>query len=159
VPLVTDEADDDDAPRVTLACKKLFSCSCKPMEKNMNCRVVLSVVLAIPFLMNMLAPCTAADEVICSIVRTPQDFDHKSVTLKGTAINVKETTSRRGNDYTTFKLQDSAGCAVTIFTWGHPTLNTCDQVSVDGVFETERHQGRYTFYNEIQATKVSCLPR
>ena len=26
---------------------------------------------------------------------------------------------------------------------------------VDGIFEIEHHQGRYTFYNEIQATKVT----
>jgi len=25
---------------------------------------------------------------------------------------------------------------------------------VEGLFETEHHQGRYTFYNEVQATKV-----
>jgi hypothetical protein len=37
--------------------------------------------------------------------RTTSSFDHKTVTLQGTATAVKETTSRRGNDYTTFKLQ------------------------------------------------------
>jgi hypothetical protein len=115
--------------------------------------IVIGLVLSTP------ATCAAADEAICSIEKKPQEFDHKSITLKGTPVNVKETTSRRGNDYTTFKLQDAAGCAVSIFTWGHPTLTTCDQVSVEGVFETEHHQGRYTFYNEIQATKVACLPK
>jgi hypothetical protein len=68
------------------------------------------------------ATCTAAGDAICSIAGKPQEFDHKSVTLKGTPVNVKQTTSRRGNDYTTFKLQDSAGCAVSIFTWGHYPL-------------------------------------
>jgi hypothetical protein len=116
-------------------------------------------LLAMVLVLNMSAACSAADDAICSIARKSQEFDHKSVTLKGTPVNVKETTSRRGNDYTTFKLQDSAGCAVSIFTWGHPTLNNCDQVSVEGVFETEHRQGRYTFYNEIQATKVACLAR
>jgi hypothetical protein len=125
----------------------------------MKCRSVCAFVAAIAFLGGMAVPCVAADEVICSIVKAPQDFDHKSVTLKGVPLNVRATTSRRGNDYTTFKLQDSAGCGLDIFTWGHPTLNTCDQLSVDGVFETEHHQGRYTFYNELQATKVTCLPK
>jgi hypothetical protein len=125
----------------------------------MNSRGACAFGLALGLVVSTSATCTAADEAICSMARKPQEFDHKSVALKGTAVNVKETTSRRGNDYTTFKLQDSAGCAVSIFTWGHPTSSTCDQVGVEGVFETEHHQGRYTFYNEIEATKVSCLPR
>jgi hypothetical protein len=37
-------------------------------------------------------------------------------------------------------------------------LNNRDQVRVDGVFETEHHQGHYTFYNEIEATKVTAVP-
>jgi hypothetical protein len=115
--------------------------------------------MAMGLLLSTSVTCPAADDAICSIAKTPQEFDHKSITLKGVPVNVKETTSRRGNDYATFKLQDAAGCAVTIFTWGHPTLTTCDQVSVEGVFETEHHQGRYTFYNEIQATKVACIPK
>ena len=32
-------------------------------------------------------------------------------------------------------------------------------VRVDGVFETEHHQGRYTFHNEVEATKVTSVPR
>lgn len=60
----------------------------------------------------------------------------------------------------TFKLQDPSGCsAVNIFTWGHPALSNGDQVRVDGVFETEHHQGRYTFHNEVEATKVTSVPR
>jgi hypothetical protein len=125
----------------------------------MNSHAVCAFALAIGLVLSMSAKCIAADNVICTITRKPQEFDHKSVTLKGMAVNVKETTSRRGNDYTTFKLQDSTGCSVSIFTWGHPTLNNCDQVDVEGVFETEHHQGPYTFYNEIQATKVNCIPR
>ena len=125
----------------------------------MNSLEAFAFALATGLVLSMSTTCIAADDVICTIARKPQEFDHKSVTLKGTAVNVKETTSRRGNDYTTFKLQDSTGCSVSIFTWGHPTLNNCDQVDVEGVFETEHHQGPYTFYNEIQATKVNCIPR
>lgn len=116
-------------------------------------------VLVVALWAGVPATCKAADDAICSIAGKPQDFDHKNIALNGAPGNVKETTSRRGNDYTTFKLQDSSGCAVKIFSWGHPTLSNCDQVRVEGVFETEHHQGRYTFYNEIQATKVTCLSR
>ena len=100
----------------------------------------------------------AADTTVCQLVAKPASFDHQNVTLQGTIAALRETTSRAGNDYTTFKLQDGT-CSVTVFTWGHPSLTNSDPVRVDGVFETEHHQGRYTFYNEIQATKVGCLPR
>jgi hypothetical protein len=125
----------------------------------MNIRGAYAFALAMALLIIEPFPCTAADDAICSIVKKPQDFDHKSVSLKGTPMNVKETTSRRGNDYTTFNLQDAAGCTIEVFTWGHPTLSTCDKVNVDGVFETEHRQGPYSFYNEIQANKVTCIPR
>jgi hypothetical protein len=103
---------------------------------------------------------SAAEVGVCSIVAKPASFDHQTVTLNGKVTTLKETASRRGNDYTTFKLHDPSGCgAVNIFTWGHSTLNNGDQVRVDGVFETEHHQGHYTFYNEIEATKVTVVPQ
>ena len=98
----------------------------------------------------------AADASIHSIATSPSNFDHQTVTLQGTALAVKETTSQRGNDYTTFKLQDG-GDSVSIFTWGHPPLGNGDRVQVEGIFEREHHQGRYTFYNEVEATKVTPL--
>ena len=125
----------------------------------MKSRGACAFALAVTLVINQPFPSTAADDVACSIVKKPQDFNHKSLSLRGAPINVKEITSRRGNDYTTFTLRVSAGCTVKVFTWGHPTLSTCDQVNVDGVFETEHRQGPYTFYNEIQANKVTCVSR
>jgi hypothetical protein len=60
----------------------------------------------------------AADIALCSIVEKPANFDHQSVTLQGTALGVKETTSHRGNDYTTFKLQDPSGCGASTSSLG-----------------------------------------
>jgi hypothetical protein len=97
---------------------------------------------------------------ICSIADRPTGIDHQNITSQGTAVGVKETTSHRGNDYTTFKLQDPSGCGgVNVFAWGHPALNNGDQVRVEGVFETVHHQGRHTLYNEVEASKVTSLPR
>jgi hypothetical protein len=52
----------------------------------------------------------AADAGVCSVVAKPANFDHQTVTLQGTVTALKETTSHRDNDYTTFKLEDSGGC-------------------------------------------------
>jgi hypothetical protein len=99
-------------------------------------------------------------EPISPSARLSRNLRTSITRTQGTALGVKETTSHRGNDYTTFKLQDPSGCgAVNIFTSGHPALSNGDQVRVDGVFETEHHQGRYTFHNEVEATKVTSVPR
>ena len=98
----------------------------------------------------------AAEVPVCSIIAKPTSFDHQNVSLEGTITGLRETTSRKGNEYTTFKLRDPSGCGdLNIFTWGHPTLANGDHVRVDGIFETEHHQGQYTFYNELQASKIS----
>ncbi len=118
------------------------------------------VAAATMILLLLLISAVAAEDSICEIATKPTTFDHRNVVLQGAAINLKETTSHRGNDYTTFALQDPSGCGVVkIFTWGHPRLNEGDRVRVEGVFETEHHQGRYTFYNEVEATKVVAEPR
>jgi hypothetical protein len=83
----------------------------------------------------------AAEVAICSLVAKPSHFDRQVITFQGIAAAVKKTTSRRGNDYTLFKLQGPGGCgAVDVFIWGHPKLSDGDHVRVEGVFEIVHHQ-------------------
>ena len=104
--------------------------------------------------------CNASDDSVHAIVANPATYDHRSVALKGTAEGVRETTSRRRNDYTTFKLRESNGSeALSVFIWGHPTLGNGDCIQVEGVFEVEHRQGQYTFRNELEATKLTPCPR
>jgi hypothetical protein len=96
-----------------------------------------------------------AEEVTaCAIKDQPRSFDRQTINSRGTAADVRQATSRRGNDYSTFSLEDG-GCSLKVFVWGHPTIKTGECVQVEGLFETEHHQGAYTFYNELQADKVS----
>lgn len=109
-------------------------------------------VAATAFAQNGAPPSSA----VCAIVATPTKFDHQTVTLDGVVANLRETTSQRGNDYTTFKLQDANGCgSVTIFSWGHPALTDEEPVHVVGLFETEHHSGKYTFQNEVTASQIT----
>lgn len=55
-------------------------------------------------------------------------------------------------------LQDANGSAVSIFEWGHPRIDERQSRHVQGVFETEHHEGRYAFYNEVEATKIARSP-
>jgi hypothetical protein len=119
-----------------------------------------SILSPLVLFLSAVAVGNAADTPVCSVIAKPTSFDHQNVTLEGTVASLKETTSRKGNDYSTFKIQDPSGCgALSVFTWGHPTVSNGDRVQVEGVFEIEHHQGRYTFYNEVEATKVSTVSR
>ena len=102
----------------------------------------------------------AADVAICSLVAKPSNFDRQAITFQGTAGDVKKKTSRRGNDYTLFKLQGPGGCGtVDVFIWGHPKLSDGDHVRVEGVFETVHHQDQLVFYNQVEATKIFPAPK
>src|SRR6478672_3108448 len=102
-------------------------------------------------LLASVASLDAADVAICSLVAKPSNFDRQVITFQGTATAVKKTTSRRGNDYTLFKLQGPGGCGtVDVFIWGDPKLSDGDRVRVEGVFETVHHQDQLVFHNQIE---------
>ena len=103
-------------------------------------------------------PVRAADVDIGSIVRNPEQFDGKNVTIQGTASVVKETVSRKGNPYTTFQVQDETG-TIKVFTPNHPGTKNSDRVEVTGVFQKVKRVGQYTFYNEIEAQSVGPTAR
>ena len=101
----------------------------------------------------------AAEVPVKALISNPAQFDGQTVTLQGTAIMVKATTSSRGNAYTTFQVNDATGAAVRVFTWGHPGLKDGQPVEVVGVFQRVKRVGRYTFYNEVEARSVRPLSR
>jgi hypothetical protein len=106
-------------------------------------------------LLASVASADAADIPICSLVAKPSNFDRQAITFQGVATAVKKKSSRRGNDYTLFKLQGPGGCGtVDVFVWGHPKLSDGDHVRVEGVFETVHHQDQLVFYNQVEATKI-----
>lgn len=74
--------------------------------------------------------CTNAQVVtISEILSDPDKYHLKTVLVKGEVLDVKHKVSKRGNPYTVFALSDGTS-AIKIFTY----------------------VGRYTFYNEIDAT-------
>ena len=101
----------------------------------------------------------AAEVPVTALVSNPAKFDNQAVTLHGTALMVRATTSSRGNAYTTFQVNDATGAAVRVFTWGHPGFKDGQSVEVVGVFQRVKRVGRYTFYNEVEAQSVRSLSR
>jgi hypothetical protein len=110
------------------------------------------------FLMVSSVVSLAVETTVPAILANPGQFNGKTVTVRGIATAVKPTVSHRGNPYTTLRLQDG-GSAIAVYTQGHAATANGDRVEVIGVFQTVKHVGPYTFYNEIEAQSITPTPR
>ena len=120
----------------------------------MRCRAfmgILSVVLLAVLLGLLVHPAAALS--VEELLATPDRFDQKDVALTGKAEDVHPRTSRRGNEYTTFKLADGTG-RINVFIWGKLSITPGDQVNVRGIFQRVKRVGKYTFRNEVEASSV-----
>jgi len=90
-------------------------------------------------------------QTVSEILNYPDKYHLKTVLVKGEVLDAKHKVSKRGNPYTVFALSDGTS-AIKIFTFGTPEINRGDRVKVKGIFYKVRYVGRYTFYNEIDAT-------
>ncbi len=89
------------------------------------------------------------------ILADPDRFDGKFVTLTGKVTKVKPRISQKGNPYYTFDLHDGRR-GITVFSFGEPPCNENVPATVEGQFQKVKRQGRYTFYNQMDATNVAC---
>jgi len=85
-------------------------------------------------------------------------FDGRDVVLEGKASAIDPRTSRRGNEYFTFRLSDASGASLRVFSRGKLTIAPGDRVEVRGRFKRERRVGQYTFTNEVEARQIRKLP-
>jgi hypothetical protein len=88
------------------------------------------------------------------ILRDPDRFDGQTVTIRGTVTNVQERVSRAGNPYYTLDLSDGKQ-TIRVFSFGAAPCRA-GAGTVEGSFAKVKQQGRYTFYNEVTATRVVC---
>jgi RecJ-like exonuclease len=89
---------------------------------------------------------------VSEILNHPDKYHLKTVQVKGEVLDVKHKVSKRGNEYTVFVLSDGKK-SLNVFTFGIPEINVGDKVKVEGTFYKVKYVGRYTFYNEIDASK------
>ena len=120
-----------------------------PLAIHLWAVIFLAVGLAIPAM---------AQDRIGDILARPDAFDGHEVVVAGTASAVDLRTSRRGNDYFTFRLSDESGTSLRVFSWGKPAIAPGDRVEVSGQFQRERRVGRYSFTNEVAALRIRKLP-
>jgi hypothetical protein len=112
-------------------------------------------------LLSLTSIIAAAETNVCTVSANPSVFDHQQLTLEGMATGLRKViTSRRGGKDVTFLLTSPAGCGgVVVYAQQPPTLSNGDHVQVEGIFETQHRRDGLTFTNEMQATKITPLPR
>lgn len=96
----------------------------------------------------------AADKAsVTSLAKDPAKFDNKVVVAVGKVAKFKAKTSRAGNKYYTFDLEEGKE-HVAVYGRGElaPTPKDGDKVEVTGLFAKERKSGSAVFTNEIDAT-------
>jgi DNA polymerase III alpha subunit len=89
-----------------------------------------------------------------AILADPDRFDGQTVTISGTITNLQQRVSRAGNAYYTLDLSDGRQ-AIRVFSFGTAPCRA-GAATVEGTFAKVKRQGRYTFYNEVTATRVTC---
>jgi len=87
------------------------------------------------------------------ILRHPQSYDGKRLTVSGTMRHVFAQTTRQGKDYTTFDLCD--GACIKVFVWGHPRLRENQRQTVSGRFEIMKHVEAQTLANVLETQQGS----
>lgn len=100
-----------------------------------------------------------AEVTVKTLLTAPERYHRQEVTLTGAAQVVTPKTSQRGHSYMTFQLRDASGQPLTVFTWGHPRLNSGDRVQVTGIFEQPKRVGPHTFRNQVGAKEIKGIDR
>jgi hypothetical protein len=76
------------------------------------------------------------------------------------AAGLTKSTSRSGRKDMTFLLRSPTGCGgVIVYAQGPAGPSNGDHLQVEGIFEVEHRRDGSTFHNEMQATKITALPR
>jgi hypothetical protein len=111
-------------------------------------------------LLTLISTADAAETNICALFAHPSSFDHQRVALEGIVAGLTKGISRSGRKDMTFILRSPAGCgAAIVYAQAPTTLSDGDHLRVEGIFEIEHHRDGSTFHNEVQATKITTLPR
>ncbi len=96
----------------------------------------------------------AIKATIGDILSNPDKYDGQMVQVDAKVFLPHFKTSKKGNEYTTFKLE-SDGKFISVYSFGTLSINGGDMVRVIGTYQKVKKVGRYTFRNEIDASHGS----
>jgi hypothetical protein len=125
------------------------------MRTAIASRVLVLMALLLGWLVALAATVVALDTSPGEIFAHPDQFDQQTVTVRGSVTNLRQTTSQRGNHYYTFDLDDGRR-SIRVFSFGHSPCRDGASTTVEGTFQRVKRMGPYTFYNQIDASRVDC---
>jgi hypothetical protein len=76
--------------------------------------------------------------------------------VHGSVTDVKQKTSRKGNDYTTFQVCETK--CVNVYAHGHVGVTDGATVTVGGIFTASKNLGSFTVTNQIEADDGAGTP-
>ena len=124
--------------------------------RNSKFRVFLGVTFSLLCLLviTSTANAQAIKTTVGDILSNPEQYDGKMVKVEAKVFLPHFKSSKKGNAYTTFKLEND-GQFLSVFSFGTLSINGGDSVRVIGTYQKVKKVGRYTFYNEIDASNGS----
>jgi hypothetical protein len=96
---------------------------------------------------------------VSSINVNASKFDGKEVCVEGSVSDLEFKTSKKGNPYTTFSVNDEIFNSVTVFSLGSLQIKEGDKVKVTGKYDVVKQVGiiTYSYFNAISASSVEKL--
>jgi hypothetical protein len=114
----------------------------------------IAILLVLAFILWGNFSYAAIETTVQKILANRDSYDGQEVSVSGTVSRLKLKTLKGGKDYTTFSLMSESGGSLTVFVWGQSKLKQGQKVKVTGTYRKVKRVGRYTFYNEIEATEI-----
>ncbi len=124
------------------------------MSLKNSLKALFFLLILLPFLVQPQNTLAGEKITVKEILSNPDKYDGQEVTIQGKATKIKPRRSKRGNDYTIFKLKDESGKDMNIYTRGHPLITEGQKVTVTGIYQKVKRIGRKTFHNEVEAWNV-----
>jgi hypothetical protein len=90
---------------------------------------------------------------VAALLGDKRGYDNKLLCAKGTTSVLFRKTSRKGNDYFTFWLNEG-GARVKVHSFGHPDFSEGEEVEACGRFTIEKHVSGRVFYDELSAQSI-----
>lgn len=122
-------------------------------------RVLSSVAMASVLLGSLDCSATVGEQTaaepkaptpVATILATPDTFEGREVTVRGSVVKMKPAVFPNGRAYYTLSVGDERA-AITVFTWEAPSVKPGDQVEAVGVF----HVWRYNVPQMIESCRIT----
>jgi hypothetical protein len=81
----------------------------------------------------------------------------KNIEINGVIYGVSFRTSKKGNEYTTFKIKTEDNAIYSCYSPKWLSIKNNEILRLNGKYYKTKHVGRYTFYNELDVENFSVI--